>query len=72
MKFWLDKGADGFRMDVIPFISKQQSFSELSGRFEQTPLLVDERRHELNMIFHFDVVRLAAKRGDGSRGPCPI
>ena len=23
MKFWLDKGVDGFRMDVIPFISKQ-------------------------------------------------
>ena len=25
---------------------------------EQTPLLVDERRNELDMIFHFDVVRL--------------
>ena len=23
MTFWLDKGVDGFRMDVIPFISKQ-------------------------------------------------
>src|SRR5450432_1868238 len=22
MKFWLDKGVDGFRMDVIPFVSK--------------------------------------------------
>ena len=26
MKFWLDKGVDGFRMDVIPFISKHQAF----------------------------------------------
>ncbi|MEQ6378433.1 alpha-glucosidase [Bacillaceae bacterium S4-13-56] len=26
MKFWLDKGIDGFRMDVINFISKNQSF----------------------------------------------
>lgn len=26
MKFWLDKGIDGFRMDVIPFISKDISF----------------------------------------------
>jgi oligo-1,6-glucosidase len=26
MKFWLDKGIDGFRMDVIPFISKNLSF----------------------------------------------
>ena len=32
---------------------------------EQTPLLVDERRHELNMIFHFDVVRL--DRGEAWR-----
>ncbi|MDD4971296.1 MAG: alpha-glucosidase [Paludibacter sp.] len=26
MKFWFDKGVDGFRMDVIPFISKDTSF----------------------------------------------
>ena len=30
MKFWLEKGVDGFRMDVIPFISKDQSFKNLS------------------------------------------
>jgi oligo-1,6-glucosidase len=100
MKFWLDKGTDGFRMDVIPFISKDQRFPDFpkgyDGRpehiyasgpklhdyiqemnrevlskydvmtvgeafgvtLEQTPLLVDERRNELNMIFQFDVVRL--------------
>jgi oligo-1,6-glucosidase len=29
MKFWFDKGVDGFRMDVIPFISKDTSFPEL-------------------------------------------
>ena len=100
MKFWLDKGIDGFRMDVIPFISKDQNFPDypkdheahpeyvyasgpklhdylqemhrevitkynvmtvgeaLGVTLEQTPLLVDERRKELNMIFHFNVVRL--------------
>ena len=100
MKFWLDKGVDGFRMDVIPFISKDQIFPDYAKEYEtrpehiyasgpklhdylqemnrevlsksdvmtvgealgvtlaQTPLLVDERRKELNMIFHFDVVRL--------------
>jgi oligo-1,6-glucosidase len=100
MKFWLDKGVDGFRMDVIPFISKDQTFAnypkeyenrreyyhaagpklhdylqemnrEVSSKYDvmtvgeafgvtlqQTPLLVDERRHELNMILHFDAVRL--------------
>jgi oligo-1,6-glucosidase len=26
MRWWLDKGIDGFRMDVIPFISKDTSF----------------------------------------------
>ena len=107
MKFWLDKGADGFRMDVIPFISKHQGFPNYPNDYdggpefiyaagpklhdhlqemnrevlskydvmtvgeafgvtlEQTPLLVDERRHELNMIFHFDVVRL--DRGEAWR-----
>jgi oligo-1,6-glucosidase len=107
MKFWLDKGTDGFRMDVIPFISKDQSFPdypenydghpenvyasgpklhdylqemnrEVLSRYdvmtvgeafgvtlEQSPSLVDERRNELNMIFHFDVVRL--DRGPGWR-----
>jgi oligo-1,6-glucosidase len=100
MKFWLDKGVDGFRMDVIPFISKDQTFADYSQEYEthpehiyasgpklheylqemnrevlskydvmtvgealgvtleQTPNLVDERRKELNMIFHFDAVRL--------------
>jgi oligo-1,6-glucosidase len=100
MRFWLDKGIDGFRMDVIPFISKDQTFPDFPENFdgrqeyiyaagpklhdylqemnrevlskydvmtvgealgvtlEQTPLFVDERRNELNMIFHFDLVRL--------------
>lgn len=28
MKWWLDKGVDGFRMDVINFISKDQSYPD--------------------------------------------
>lgn len=28
MRFWLDKGIDGFRMDVIPFISKRLDFPD--------------------------------------------
>lgn len=28
MKWWLDKGVDGFRMDVISLISKEQSFPD--------------------------------------------
>jgi len=99
MRFWLDKGVDGFRMDVIPLISKNPSFPDLTpdqlkniGKayangphmheylqemnrnvmakydvmtvgealgisLEQTPLIVGDSRHELNMIFNFDAVR---------------
>ncbi len=100
MRFWLDKGIDGFRMDVIPFISKDPNFPDFPDDYDgdygriyasgaklhdyvqemnrevlskydvmtvgeaegvslaKTPLLVDERRDELNMVFQFDVVKL--------------
>jgi oligo-1,6-glucosidase len=31
MRFWLDKGVAGFRMDVIPFISKDPAFPDLTA-----------------------------------------
>lgn len=100
MKFWLDKGVAGFRMDVIPLISKQPDMPELTPEqlhapeyayangphlhdylqemnrevlskydvmtvgeafgitYAETPALVGRDRNELNMIFHFDLVRL--------------
>jgi oligo-1,6-glucosidase len=100
MRFWLDKGVAGFRMDVIPFISKhpglpdltpdeldrpqdvyangphvhdylQEMNREVLSRYDvmtvgeafgvgdrQAELFVDDRRRELDMIFHFDIVRL--------------
>lgn len=33
MKFWFEKGVDGFRMDVIPFISKDTTFPPLPASF---------------------------------------
>ena len=33
MRFWFDKGVDGFRMDVIPFVSKDTSFPELPAQY---------------------------------------
>lgn len=33
MRFWFDKGIDGFRMDVITFISKDTSFPVLPARY---------------------------------------
>jgi oligo-1,6-glucosidase len=32
MKFWFEKGVDGFRMDVIPFISKDTTFPPIPAR----------------------------------------
>ncbi|PZU07843.1 MAG: glucohydrolase [Sphingomonas sp.] len=100
MRFWLDKGVDGFRMDVIPFISKrpglpdltpaelrapdelyasgphlhaylQEMHREVMAKYdmvtvgeaagtpaEKAPLLTDERRNELNLIFQFDISRI--------------
>ena len=99
MRFWFDKGVDGFRMDVIPFISKDTTYPEMPaemngdwGKFyihgphthdyiqemnrevlskydamsvgeigttpEEAHLFVDEDRHELNMLYHFDGVSL--------------
>lgn len=36
MRFWLDKGVDGFRMDVISVISKDPAFPDNDGRFPYT------------------------------------
>jgi oligo-1,6-glucosidase len=33
MNFWFKKGVDGFRMDVIPFISKDTSFPPLPAQY---------------------------------------
>jgi len=32
MRFWLDKGVDGFRMDVIPFIAKDTAFPVITQK----------------------------------------
>jgi len=105
MRFWLDKGVDGFRMDVIAFISKDRSFPDyppghrrapeyyhaggprlhehlqemrravlapsdavavgeaLGITLEQASALVDERRGELDMLIHFDAVRVGRAEG---------
>jgi oligo-1,6-glucosidase len=60
VKFWLDKGVDGFRMDVIPMISKRLEFPPMAGRpFNQ---VVDEtyangpRVHEFLKEFNREVL----------------
>jgi oligo-1,6-glucosidase len=100
MRFWLDKGVSGFRMDVIPLISKPTGMPDLTPEqlkappnayangphlavylremnrevlskydtvtvgeatgttLAQTDSLVNDRRHELDMIFNFDAALL--------------
>ncbi|MEK4146002.1 alpha,alpha-phosphotrehalase [Robertmurraya sp. FSL W8-0741] len=53
MKYWLDKGVDGFRLDVINLISKDQQFlnDELPGdgrKFYTDGPKVHEYLHEMN------------------------
>ncbi len=33
MRFWLNKGIDGFRMDVIPFIAKDTTFPKMPAKY---------------------------------------
>jgi oligo-1,6-glucosidase len=40
MRFWLDKGVSGFRMDVIPFISKPPGLPDLSPEDLHAPQFV--------------------------------
>ncbi len=44
MRWWLDRGVDGFRMDVINFISKEQSFAD-------APAVVGQRHVDASSLF---------------------
>ena len=57
MKFWMDKGADGWRMDVIASISKDQSFLDYpktdgrkyyTGKYHSNGPRLHEFIHEMN------------------------
>ena len=48
MRFWLDKGVDGFRMDVINMISKPETFTDApynGGRYGSTGAVVANGPH---------------------------
>ena len=72
MRFWLDKGVDGFRMDVIPFISKDTTFPEMPaqyngdwGRFYANGPHVHEYLQEMNktVLSKYDVMSVAEGAG---------
>ncbi len=113
LRFWLDKGVDGFRMDVIPLISKRLDFADaprvpfpkvIEQVYSNGPKVhdyiqeinqkvlsqydimtvgegpgistsvalnyVDERRDELDLIFHLDHMFLGQGEG-GKFDPVP-
>lgn len=76
MKFWLEKGIDGFRMDVIPLISKQLDFADTD--YTSFPEIVQHvysngpRVHEFlqemvdRVIRHYDVMTVGEGPGISS------
>lgn len=75
MKWWLDKGIDGFRMDVINFISKVDGFpdgevkpgkSYASGsKYYRTGPYIHEYLQEMhrNVLSHYDVMTVGEMPG---------
>ena len=59
MRFWLDKGVAGFRMDVIPFIGKQPGLPDLNPDQLSHPEFVyanGPRTHEFLRTMHDEVL----------------
>ena len=74
MKFWLDKGVDGFRMDVIPFISKHRNFENLTSAELKNPEITyasGPRLHEFlkemnkKVLSKYDMVSIGEAFGIG-------
>ena len=72
MKFWLDKGVDGFRMDVIPFISKHRNFENLTSAELKNPEITyasGPRLHEFlkemhkKVLSNYDIVSIGEAFG---------
>lgn len=73
MRFWLDKGVDGFRMDVIPLISKRLDFP--NADFSNFNKVIEEvyangpRLHEFlqemnqEVMAHYDVMTVGEAPG---------
>ncbi|GET19866.1 glycoside hydrolase family 13 protein [Prolixibacter denitrificans] len=72
MRYWFDKGIDGFRMDVIPFISKDTTFPPLPKKYHGNFLHyyangphLHQYLHEMNqkVLSHYDIMTVAEGAG---------
>ncbi|RXZ82435.1 alpha-glucosidase [Paenibacillaceae bacterium] len=57
MKFWLDKGIDGFRMDVINLLAKQEGFPDADNPLDISYLGNNPGIHEYLQEMHEQVLR---------------
>ena len=71
MKFWIDKGVDGFRMDVIPFISKDLSYPELPAEFHANFMSYYADGPRLHEFLHEMNREVLSKYGVMSVGEAP-
>lgn len=64
MRFWLDKGIDGFRMDVINFIGKPEIFTSASPSPINMPQVQDYLK-EMNreVLSHYDIMTVGEMPG---------
>ncbi|MEN9612367.1 MAG: hypothetical protein RLZZ628_3181 [Bacteroidota bacterium] len=72
MRFWFDKGVDGFRMDVIPIISKDTTFPVMPplykgdwGRFYANGPHIHDYLQEMNreVLSKYDIMTVAEGMG---------
>uniref|UniRef100_B0T4E0 Alpha amylase catalytic region n=1 Tax=Caulobacter sp. (strain K31) TaxID=366602 RepID=B0T4E0_CAUSK len=72
MRFWLDKGVSGFRMDVIPFISKPPGLPDLTPQERRAPQFVyaaDPKLHDYlremrrEVLDHYDTMTVGEAFG---------
>ncbi|WP_129715559.1 alpha-glucosidase [Pedobacter sp. SYP-B3415] len=59
MRFWLDKGIDGFRMDVIPFISKDTNWPPVQVYSEGPSLHAHLQEMHREVLQHYNMVSIA-------------
>ncbi|MBT4883065.1 MAG: alpha-glucosidase [Glaciecola sp.] len=73
MHFWFKKGIDGFRMDVITFISKHDGYPEFEDKYQGQKMIdayaqgprLHEYLHEMNreVLQHYDIMTVAEGPG---------
>jgi oligo-1,6-glucosidase len=73
MHFWFKKGIDGFRMDVITFISKHDGYPEFPEQYQGSNMIdiyaqgprLHEYLHEMNrqVLQHYDIMTVAEGPG---------